>query len=141
MLTSNWGQLEEIIRGLGLPSAQDARAFAPESSEQLAATLARFTRDQCRPRPWGELLPAYAGMHDALALPDQMLKYDPAARCPPGDALVAPVFDGLPEEAGILPLDLFDFSEEELRGCRPETTAELGRWAERRQRSRKTTCL
>jgi len=115
---SSLGQIYEIIRALGTPSAAELHALNPGGGRCRAASFVRSTTKLAalrRPaRPWAELLPAYANMPDALELPSRLLTYAPGSRLPPAEALLCRFFLPLSKDAA-LPHDIFEFTSVELR--------------------------
>jgi hypothetical protein len=121
--TSNWGQLEDIVRALGMPSAADLSALVGSGAGQAAAAqdaAERLRVVQSQARRWVDLLPTYAGMPDALEVPRKLLVFNPSARWHPTDAMLGRFFESLSSEAIELPVRIFDFTQEELTACTPE---------------------
>lgn len=123
---SSWGQMYEIIRALGTPTLQDVRALQPVSpggpgglcAGRLAGHIARLA-DLHRPAvAWGVLLPAFAEDHDALALVEGLLVFDPSTRCHPAKMLLKKFFD-------LLEGPIFAFTDEELSSLCEEDRRQL----------------
>lgn len=130
---SSWGQMYELVRALGTPSAEEVTALtAGQDGGRMAQHLAKLADLQRPAKPWEELLPAYARLPEALELPAKLLAYNPAARGPPGEALLCHFLAELPLDGEPLPASLFAFTEEELRPCRPETQHALRSFASQR---------
>jgi len=126
--TSSWGQMEAIVSTLGAPSELEVPAFAKlDANEQSIKDLAALVQTQAgaQPKPWPELLPAFANLPEAIQLVSWLLKYDPAARRKPAEALCCPLFHALVEDPKSLPPRIFEFTAEELKACRPESRQEL----------------
>lgn len=121
--SSNWGQMEAIARALGTPSAQELMALRPSDAD--AGRIANLVR--CGARPWRDLLPPYAESPDALELPARLLVYTPQARWQPAEALLSRFFGTLSTDSGLLPIKIFEFTQEELSRCSPSTKQELRR--------------
>lgn len=125
---SSWGQMISIIDVLGTPTLAelDALTAGTGSSGKIPdGHLARLAALERPGRPWEELLPAYARSPDALELPANLLAFAPDARWRPVDALRAGIFRGLLDDPAPLPVDIFDFTTEELREARPGSRGAL----------------
>jgi len=124
--TSTGMQLDAIAQFLGTPSVTDLKAMLPCGSIS-GPQLAELAKPKHSPRPWADCLPAFRDNASALAIVAAILVYDPAARLPPGEALVHAFFSGLVNEP-TLPADIFNFTAEELSSCSGCTTTTLLSW-------------
>lgn len=85
---SSWGQMYAILRILGTPSAAEMEALTPKhGGGRLASHLERLVELRRNPRPWAEVLPAFAQLPKALELPQKLLAYAPTKRWSPAIAL------------------------------------------------------
>jgi serine/threonine protein kinase len=114
------GQMVEIVKVLGTPTADDFRA--------MNRAYADFSFPNVRPLPWSRVFRSHTPS-DAVDLVASLLKYDPSRRMLMVDALAHPFFDELRDPATTLPNGaalppLFDFSEEERASM---TAAQLQR--------------
>lgn len=124
--TSAGIQLDAIAQFLGTPSVTDLKAML-QCGSISGPQLAELAKPRYSPRPWADSLPAFRDNTSALAIVAGILVYDPAARSPPGEALVHTFFSGLVNET-TLPSDIFDFAAEELSSCSASTTHTLLSW-------------
>jgi len=125
---SSWGQMEDIVAALGAPSAQDFDALSPSDRDLVESARRRLEEkglNRCQSRRWEDLIPTYARYPEALDLPRKLLVYNPELRCLPAEALLSGFFNDLASGNTILPLKMFNFTEEELSRCTPETRQEL----------------
>jgi len=129
---SSLGQIYEIMQALGTPSPEDIQAMHPRRGlGRIAEQLMKLAKLERAARPWHTLLPAFAGVPDALQLAEQLLIYMPSARVHPAEALCSSFFTSLPEDdeaLGPLPTVLFSFTEVELStlsGTTRETLLDL----------------
>lgn len=102
-------QMVEIIKVLGTPSKEEVAAMNKNYQE--------FKFPQVRPMPWSRVFRAHTPP-EAIDLVAELLKYNPAYRVSPADAMAHPFFDELREQATQLPNGkplppLFNFSDEE----------------------------
>jgi len=104
-------QLIEIIKILGTPSREEIRAMNPNHTS--------FKFPQIKPHPWSKVFRGKAPA-PAIDLVSQFLRYEPAQRLDPFEALCHPFFDELREPNARLPNgkplpQLFNFTEGELK--------------------------
>jgi len=114
-------QLVEIIKVLGTPSALDLRAMNPNyPSYEFAPAVS--------PQPWERVLRGFAP-REANELAEMLLKYDPAARLQPIQALMHRFFDALRIAEQPDHLTLFNFLHGELDWCTQQERERLiPRW-------------
>lgn len=127
--SSSWGQMEDIVASIGAPSSEDFEALAAGDSKVREDARRRLDEKGLLgsfARPWEELIPTYARCPEALELPAKLLVFNPGARSPPSEALLCRFFSTLAnDDGGDLPLKIFEFTEEELSRCTPQTRNEL----------------
>jgi len=126
--SSSWGQMEDIVAVLGAPSPPDLHALAPADGklcEEARRKLDEKGLNRTVARRWEELIPSYARCPEALELPAKLLVFNPGNRSPPNEALLSRFFATLSSDNGMLPLKIFDFTEEELSRCSPEARRDL----------------
>jgi glycogen synthase kinase 3 beta len=132
---SSLGQLYEIMEALGTPSPEDIKAMHPRKGlGRIAEQLLKLSKLERAARPWSALLPTYAGIPEALEVPQRLLMYHPEAREHPAKVLCSKLFAELPEddeELGPLPKELFNFTDAELSSLGPEFRANLLAFKER----------
>jgi glycogen synthase kinase 3 beta len=125
---SSWGQMEAIVASLGAPTPQDFQALAPadaKAAEDAARRLEEKGLNRILARSWEELIPTYARCPEALELPAKLLLFNPSRRSTPVEVLLFRFFSTLSSDSGVLPLRIFDFTDEELSRCTPSTRAGL----------------
>jgi len=102
-------QLVEIIKVLGTPTQMELRAMNPNYPEY------EFT-PKILPHPWEKVFRGWTP-RETNELADHLLKYDPAARIPPLQALMHRYFDGLRNDERSSHRTLFEFLPDELWWC------------------------
>eukprot|EP00928_Gymnodinium_smaydae_P080924 TRINITY_DN64524_c0_g1_i1.p1 TRINITY_DN64524_c0_g1~~TRINITY_DN64524_c0_g1_i1.p1 ORF type:complete len:370 (+),score=46.98 TRINITY_DN64524_c0_g1_i1:65-1174(+) len=102
-------QLVEIMKVLGTPNAHDLRSMNPNYP------VYEFS-PKLEPVPWERVFKGLA-TSEASDFASQLLRFDPASRIPPINALLHIVFNRLREEQRNDHMSLFKFLPEELWWC------------------------
>ena len=114
-------QLVEIIKVLGTPTREEIHSMNPNYTE--------FKFPQIKAHPWSKVF--HKRLKDeALDMISHLLVYSPDVRFGGLEICAHRYFDDLRDPAARTPdgkplPPLFDFSEDELRGCTPEMRAKL----------------
>lgn len=126
--SSSWGQMEDIVAAIGAPSREDWQALAPDDAKVAETARLRIEAKglhEAKAKPWEELLPTFARCPEALELLAKLLIINPGKRTAPCEVLLCRFFATLSSSNGVLPLRIFDFTDEELSRCTPQTKAAL----------------
>jgi len=149
---SSWNQMYEIVRTLGTPTRTDVVAMLPDASERIVQTdigessdgehrllshLENLVKLQRPCQAWCDLLLDYVEVVGALELVGRLLVYNPAARWPPGEALLGQFLAALLDDPSPLPPGIFDFSRAELSAAGPKARRGLLALAGRGKRQRR----